>query len=517
MFSSLNPYNTNNSPEQSSLCNKINYKLLTIIGLYLIITVPLAVHLNIWIDESFSLHATDNDLATAIDEAISFGARPPVYFILLFLWRQLHSSIFFARLLSILLGVIFILLIPTLSKQYLPQLNPYWLTLLAAFNPYFIWAVLEIREYPLILLWSALLLITFFNGYLANHQPRLNQIAYGFVAILSLYTYYYLAFILVSHGLILLIQRKWHKVRAFALCMFIDALLFIPYLAILKNQLSVAESRNSSLKISLSSLLSSIKYLTRMGVSLVFRKEIMSQDYANHWFSYLIIAIVLMAILTLKHHLLTKISWSILLLNLGLFGILIAVINLLGQHTVLPRHLILLFLPILLVTGLVIYLISHGIQSHSPKYITLTLVSLILFLNLTSTYIIYQPIAKEGDQKRVSTYLKQNVQASENVFVFSNCYHLALSYYDYGSGKLHPLPRELEFSRPSLEQQTLSPEETHQLLNNISQYHSIWWVKADFCDLNATCAQINEFLTQNYTLKQEKQFYKADVSLLEKT
>ncbi|MCW6035955.1 glycosyltransferase family 39 protein [Spirulina subsalsa FACHB-351] len=477
---------------------------------------PLTFHLNIWIDESFSLHATDSNLATAIHEAISFGARPPAYFILLFLWRQLHSSIFFARLLSILLGVIVIALIPQLSKQYLPKLNPYWLTLLAAFNPYFIWAVLEIREYPLILLWSALLLVTFFKGYLTDHQPRLNQIVYGFVAILSLYTYYYLAFILVSHGLILLLQRKWRKVRAFALCMFINALLFIPYLAILKSQLSVAESRKSSLEITFSSLLDSVKYLTRMGVSLAFRKEIISQDYANHWLSYLIIGIGLIAILILKRHLLTPISWSIILLNLGLFGIFIAVINLLGKHTVLPRHLILLFLPILLMTGLLIYLISQSVKTNQRQYLALALVSLILVLNLTSTYIIYQPMAKEGDQKRVSHYLKQNAQPSEEIFVFSNCYNLALSYYDHGSNKLHPLPAELDFSRPSLEQQTLSPEETQKLLNNLSQYQSIWWVKADFCDLNLTCSQIDDFLTQNYVLKQQQDFYKADVSLLEK-
>src|SRR5437870_9561843 len=69
---------------------------------YACILIFLCYTLNIWEDESYSLHTTSNSLAMVIRQSYYFEAQPPVYFLLLSLWRHVDSGIFFARLLSLL-------------------------------------------------------------------------------------------------------------------------------------------------------------------------------------------------------------------------------------------------------------------------------------------------------------------------------------------------------------------------------------------------------------------------------
>jgi hypothetical protein len=57
----------------------------------------------IWEDEAYSLNTTSHNLFEVVKFSYNFEGQPPFYFLLLAVWRKINSSIFFARLLSVIL------------------------------------------------------------------------------------------------------------------------------------------------------------------------------------------------------------------------------------------------------------------------------------------------------------------------------------------------------------------------------------------------------------------------------
>ena len=55
---------------------------------HICIAIFLAKNLNVWIDEVYSLYTTGEGVRYAIKQSISFELQPPLYFVLLSLWRS---------------------------------------------------------------------------------------------------------------------------------------------------------------------------------------------------------------------------------------------------------------------------------------------------------------------------------------------------------------------------------------------------------------------------------------------
>ena len=73
---------------------------LILIFVHLIITIPLAYELNVWVDEASTLYNTEHGFIHTFQNVFHTEKQAPLYFILLSLWRDIDASVFFARLFS---------------------------------------------------------------------------------------------------------------------------------------------------------------------------------------------------------------------------------------------------------------------------------------------------------------------------------------------------------------------------------------------------------------------------------
>ncbi len=201
----------------------------------LALTLPLAYVLNIWQDEAFTLQTTSHGLGYAFQQAIVFEQNAPLYFLLLSMWRHIGDGIFFLRLPSVFCVSAAIALVPGLVRRYVPKADAGLVTFLVACNPFVIWAALEMRVYALVILLSALLLLTFFEAFLAEKPTKMAAVAYAACTIIAMYTQYYLAFLIAAQGVTLLIYRP-RALGRFALCAVAAALAFAPMLTIVPAQ-----------------------------------------------------------------------------------------------------------------------------------------------------------------------------------------------------------------------------------------------------------------------------------------
>jgi hypothetical protein len=61
-----------------------------VIIFHLLIALPLAYILNIWVDEASSLYTTENGLLQAFRNVFADEKQAPLYFLLLSLWREIN-------------------------------------------------------------------------------------------------------------------------------------------------------------------------------------------------------------------------------------------------------------------------------------------------------------------------------------------------------------------------------------------------------------------------------------------
>src|SRR5581483_5357831 len=152
---------------------------LLLLGLNLAVSVPLAYALNLWQDEAYTLHTTGAGVPYAFSAAIGFEQNAPLYFVIVALLRHFGSGLFFLRLFSVLCIAATVALVPLLSRRYLPKIDPNWVTAVVALNPFVIYAAVDLRAYGLIVLLSALLLLTCYDAFLAESPSKGAAVAFA--------------------------------------------------------------------------------------------------------------------------------------------------------------------------------------------------------------------------------------------------------------------------------------------------------------------------------------------------
>ena len=217
---------------------EINQNLIIyiIVAFHCLITIFLSLKLNVWIDEVFTLQTTSKNLTYALDRALNFELQPPLYFILLNLWRTANSSIFFARLFSIVCSFLALLIVINISKKILTKVNSTWIAIVFGFNPFLIWAATEIRLYAFVILLSSLLILLFYDGYISENPKTSSRRFYVIISVLGLYTQYYLGFFLVANGVTLVILRRWNFLAKYLSGILLTTLVFLPMMVIFLHQ-----------------------------------------------------------------------------------------------------------------------------------------------------------------------------------------------------------------------------------------------------------------------------------------
>lgn len=221
---------------------KINIQsLLLVIFLivYAIVLVYLASEINVSEDEAYTLNTTSHNLKGIILQSYHFENQPPVYFLVLGLWRLLNSGILFTKLFSIFCILLATFFFNKLSCLISGNGSKRWLTILFMLNPFTVWAALEMRLYAFVILLSIIILYNFIQYFLTNK----NKYLYTFliISLLGIYTQYFFTFLVSSLAFSLLMIKG---IKPFIrLCIYLVPLviLFLPNLFYISDQIAVQE------------------------------------------------------------------------------------------------------------------------------------------------------------------------------------------------------------------------------------------------------------------------------------
>jgi hypothetical protein len=404
--------------------------------LYLAITLPLAARLDIWIDEAYTLETTGRGLRHALHQALFFEGQPPLYFLLLSLWRTLDGGVLFARLFSVLCGAAALFAVASLSRRWLPEAHPAWLTALAVFNPFFFYAALEIRTYALVLLLSALLLLLLHDGYLIPEPRWSARAGFALAGLAALYTHYYLGFLLVAGAATLLVLRRWHPLRDYLLAMAAVAVCFAPMLWILPGQVSsqtAGATERASILEGVTSLAGRVQEYAwpTEGLPGLLRPA------ARVGFALALVLLVLVHRRAVRRR--TVAVWTLTAMAVLLF--LAVRLEVTGPHLMQSRHTAALYLPALLTVFSAVLLIPEPHRRWALGIWT----GAALLLTVLSMIDTYGALARIGDWARVAGFLERNARPGEPILVLTAEAAIPLKHYYRGPSALLPLPAEEDF------------------------------------------------------------------------
>lgn len=474
-----------------------NKFLLIILGLFLVITLYLSFRLNIWEDEYYSLTTTSKGIGYAFSHALSFENQPPVYFVLLNIWRIFGSSPFVARLFSILCILITIFVVLKITEIIRPEINSKWILPLFVFNPFIIWASVEIRVYALVILLSSVLIYNFYLGYLSDNPSRKNRIFYIILSIISLYTQYYLGFLLVVNAGVLLIFRQWKYFRQYIIDMILPllSLLFLlPYILTQFNS-QIIWMTSTIDKVTHLSFFQRIIFIIKRLENYVVPGNLPLITYNK----LLFLLFILFVTLNWKHipkiisFLVSKRSFTfiiVILLSITLF-FLINFVD--GPENLRPRHTAFLFVPLALSFFL---LISY----KNNKKILILWTSVFIIIYSIDLYKVYSPMKKINDPKGIAEYLMKYGMKDQPVYVEYEYLSSLIKYYYKGSNKITFLFEYNNITNPD----SLRIFYNSLLEKKWNKKNYIWYVS----DINENDSYLRKEIDNKYIKLKEEMFFK---------
>lgn len=494
--------------------------LIVLVFVHLALAMPLAFSLNIWADEASSLFTTEQGFWHAFDRAAVDERQAPLYFWLLSIWRQIDSSIFFARCFSVFASILAIAVVYYFARKYLSDRVAILTAAFIALHPYLIWASNEIRGYALVILLSSLLISIFFQAFQGEQFNSLKwKIVFIFTAVISLYTNYYLAFILAGCFVLLIVEGRWKSVIEYSLMMLITLIGFVPGLTELRRGMVV----NSPTYAGDSSLIDGILTIWNSVLTFLLPTEIFPPleqtmpSFIRLWIVRSLIVVVIFAVIK---------QWSsISAATVRLFMITVAVVaglliagSLIGVDFILIRHASVLFIPLILLTASLLRDLFSNVEIRTTKMISLAFGVLILLSFSYSLRTLYPNMAKPGDWLRVGAFIQENESPGQPIVIFPTFYRLALPYNYHGRNNILPDSRFFDFA---YEAPSGSPDAfKRQIEFTVSQIPTnsdeIWLATADMCQTTDECLPLENFITEHYTTILDQQFYLERLRLLKR-
>ncbi|TKB23974.1 hypothetical protein FCL47_20105 [Desulfopila sp. IMCC35006] len=498
---------------------KISIRHLTIIGVFLIsqllLTLYLSFTLNIWVDEYFSLYATSGTFSKAIHQSIHFDFQPPLYYLLLTLWRHINNSIFFARLLSVVCVAIGTFIFYRLSCRLWNRNKVLFLFPVVAFNPYLIWAACEIRLYALLLLECALLMLTFYEGFLNDSRQTHKSFRLFFFccSLTALYTQYYAGFFLLAAGFTLLVLRRWREMWIFASGMLVVGVLFLPMVGSLLSQLGDVNHTAATAAVS-REIVASTKHIDWMLQGLLI-PDIGSKFWANikNWYTWVMIIYLVFLVVRHRSRIITLPNIYIASLIAILSGSFILISYRLGLFYTQQRHLAILVFPLL---GVWLALFCSAKQ----KWIAWSFlyVSLAAYCNF---YIYnYIPPVKNGDWERVAKYVMKSGYHDAPVLIFRNEGALPFSTYYQPAANIIPIPNATSLDRFDVRTSIIKSDKIlvniiEKIGNSSKPFWLLTYATGAWLGTDIGSHIVEQFVKNQCKTLEEKQFVGTKVRLLQ--
>lgn len=500
--------------------------LFLLIFLHLAIALPLAFYLNVWTDEASTLYTTQRGFFQTYANLFTDEKQAPLYFLLMSLWRKLSDSFFFARLFSIICSALAIKVFFDLAQKIWKDKTAIFVAAFFALHPFLFWASLEIRLYSLVILVSALLLTFFYDGYfdkeIVSKAQKKARIFYFITSVAALYTNYYLGFLLVGCFAALLVLRRWKEARAYFMQMLFVGLTILPLLWIVQQQFSVRVFHFQTERTMLEGL--SIFWNHFLTIALpteIFpSEEISAFSIVRVWLVR--IAILIVFIITIKNkgkNLNEKVfAFGAILATATAF--LLFVYFQLGASYVEIRHASVFFVPfVLFVFSIFTGTLTQrrkGAKPHREKFIGIFLTILYAIFFSYSLFTLYPNLAKRGDWARVAAFLEQNERRGQPIVIFDAYDAVALPIHYKGVNRILPDERFFAFS---LEDKPGSAGSFRSQIEFVISKippgaEEIWLLTNEKCAAGEACLPLENFVAANYTIVEEKYFYKERARLL---
>jgi 4-amino-4-deoxy-L-arabinose transferase-like glycosyltransferase len=153
-----------------------------------------------WLDEAFTVDLVKRPLGDMLATIPTTESTPPLYYVLAWLWAKLFGTGEAAlRSLSALFGTLTVPVVWRAGRELFTPRVGLVAAALTAFNPYFVWYSQEARAYALLVLVAALSVL-FFARALRRRTTRAFA-AWAVVAALALTTHYFAIFIIVPKAI----------------------------------------------------------------------------------------------------------------------------------------------------------------------------------------------------------------------------------------------------------------------------------------------------------------------------
>ena len=190
---------------------------------------------SFWYDEAYSASVATGTPAQIISNRFS-DVHPPLYYLALHFWQNVDAGDFTVRLLSAMLGTAGIAAVYALGRTLFDEYVGLAAAAITCLAPYTVFYGQEARMYSLLLLLSALLLLSY--NRMLHTRSRRWWLAYTACAVLSMYVQYISALLLLGLHLHFLVSKRRDR-DAWALMASTDAIVLLvlaPQLTILLGQ-----------------------------------------------------------------------------------------------------------------------------------------------------------------------------------------------------------------------------------------------------------------------------------------
>lgn len=217
-----------------------NIIFITFLLIYAAVLLYLCNALNVSEDESYTLNTTSKNLSGVIRQSYIFEGQPPLYFLLIAIWRTINSSVFFARLSSIVFIALAAWQFLKLVNYIAGKENSKWMVAIFLLNPYTVWTALDIRLYALLILLSVCAIYFFFRYYAEGTKKYLYL--FLLTSLAGMYTQYFFGVLIAALVLPVWFFRGWNAFFKICLLFIPVAILFLPNLIYLSYQISMHQT-----------------------------------------------------------------------------------------------------------------------------------------------------------------------------------------------------------------------------------------------------------------------------------
>jgi len=497
-----------------------NSMIVGLIVVHLAIALPLAFSLNIWADEASSLYTTQQGFFAAFQNAATNEKQAPLYFWILSLWRTANNSILFARLFSVICSVVAIAVFARFAHRTLAPRAALLTSAFIALHPFLFLSSLEIRGYALTILLSIVLLKLFFEGFVSDNGRMSSQIAFTCASIISLYTHYYLGFLLAGFLAALIITKRWKPLRSFAISMTITAIAFMPLvIASARSQFSArASGYLESISVFEAAQMlwhHAIAFLLPAG--LLRGEEISTFTLFRAWIAR-IIAVVLTILVIKYRNKLQRRTQVFAAITLVAYSLFFAVAVFASPAYIALRHATPLFAPTVLFAASLCLDVFSEISERTTKIVIFAVGLIVLASFSFSITTMYPNTTKRGDWARIGAFIEQNESPNQPIVIFTTFDALALPYHYHGVNKILPDEKFFEFDQeaPFGSEASLQTQTDFVISEIPPDAEYVWLATNEKCFAGYACASLENWIQANYTIEIEKEFYLEKLYLLKK-